>query len=74
VDVSPGGIGVRCDWQAEPSTPTGIVLPGTEGQATARVVRSAGGLLGLAFRQDPATPALVDQALRNIGAHSRAAA
>jgi methyl-accepting chemotaxis protein len=66
-DISRGGLGLRCDWNGESGSEAPVVLPGTETAAAARVIRAAGGHLGLAFRQDAATLALVDQALRHVG-------
>ena len=66
-DISRGGLGLRCDWNGEPGSEVPVVLPGTEAAAATRVIRAGGGQLALAFRQDAATLALVDQALRHIG-------
>ncbi|MGA3002733.1 MAG: methyl-accepting chemotaxis protein [Acetobacteraceae bacterium] len=74
-DVSRGGLGLRCDWSGEPGSEVSVVLPGIEAAVSARVIRAGGGNLGLAFRQDSATLALVDQTLRHVeGSASRAAA
>ncbi len=73
-DVSRGGIALRCDWQAEAGTEVEVVLPGTDHALAARMVRASGGLIGLAFRQDAATLALVDAAVRHIGTRQLAAA
>ena len=73
-DVSRGGVALRCDWQAEAGTEVQIVLPGTDRALAARMVRATGGLIGLAFRQDAASLALVDAALRHIGTRHLAAA
>ena len=75
VDISRGGLALRCGWAGETGAQVQVVLPGTDAAATARVVRVVNGVLGLAFRQETATLKLVDQALRFIGGHpSRAAA
>ena len=66
-DISRGGLGLRCDWNGETGSEVSVVLPGTEATVSARVIRAAGGNLGLAFRQDAATLALVDRTLRQIG-------
>jgi methyl-accepting chemotaxis protein len=74
-DISRGGLGLRCDWSGEPGSEVSVVLPGIEAALSARVIRAGGGNLGLAFRQDAATLALVDQTLRHVeGSASRAAA
>jgi methyl-accepting chemotaxis protein len=67
VDISRGGISVRCDWQPEAGTDVRITLPGASEPVGVRVVRSQGGLLALAFRQDEATVRHIDQALDHIG-------
>jgi methyl-accepting chemotaxis protein len=74
VDISRGGLGLRCDWKVEAGSELQIMLPGADGTATARVARSERGQLGLTFRQDAATLARVDLALRHIGGPQRRAA
>jgi methyl-accepting chemotaxis protein len=74
IDISRGGVGLRCDWAAEPGTEVEVELPGTDLAVVARALRTANGLLGLAFRQDEAMLRRVDQALARIGAGSLAAA
>jgi methyl-accepting chemotaxis protein len=73
-DVSRGGISLRCDWQAAAGTEVQIVLPGTDRAVTARMVRVADGLVGLTFRHDPATLALVGAALKHISTEHLATA
>ena len=75
-DISRSGVSLRCDWQAEPGTEIQVVLPGANQALTARTVRFANGLIGLAFRQDAATLASADAAMQQIGriqSHSTAA-
>jgi methyl-accepting chemotaxis protein len=74
-DISRGGLGLNCDLQGEAGSEVVVVLPDTGTTVATRVIRAGSGQLALAFRQDPATLALVDQALRHIeGAATRAAA
>ena len=68
LDISRGGLGLRCEWKGESGAEVMVLLPGTEPAVAARVIRASDGNVGLAFRQDAATLALVDQALRHIGA------
>ncbi len=77
VDISGGGVSVRCDWQCEAGAEVQVVLPGVAEPVGARVVRSGNGSLALAFREDPAMLRQVDRALDYIardGAGSRHAA
>ncbi len=75
MDISRGGVGLRFDWNGEPGSEVMVTLPGSNTAIAARVIRAGGGHLGLAFRQDVATLALVDEALRHIGSpETRAAA
>jgi methyl-accepting chemotaxis protein len=73
-DISRGGLGLRCDWNGEAGAEVSVILPGTETAVSTRVIRSAGGMLGLAFRQDAATLAQVDQVLRDVGGTAARAA
>jgi len=74
-DIARGGLGLRCDWKGEPGAEVPVLLPGIEAAVSARVIRAGGGTLGLAFRQDAATLALVDQSLQYVTrAVTRAAA
>jgi methyl-accepting chemotaxis protein len=74
VDISRGGLALSCDWTGEPGSEIQIVLPGTDAAVTARMVRAANGVLGLAFRQDAETLAQVDRAVRRIGEQTAAKA
>ena len=65
-DISRGGLGLSCEWNGEAGLEVSVLLPGIDAAVTARVVRAGGGQIGLAFRQDAATLALVDRALRDI--------
>lgn len=73
-DISRGGVSLRCDWSAAAGTEVQVELPGTDGAVGARIVRCEHGVLGLAFRQDAALLACVDQALAHIDALARKAA
>jgi methyl-accepting chemotaxis protein len=74
-DISRGGLGLRCEWNGESGSEVSVVLPGSQAAVSARVIRAGGGSLGLSFRQDAATLALVDQAMQHIsGSEARAAA
>jgi methyl-accepting chemotaxis protein len=73
-DISRGGLALRCSWTDDPGSEIQVVLPNTEAAASARVIRAANGVVGLAFRQDATTLALVDQAVRHIQERSMQAA
>jgi hypothetical protein len=64
----------RCDWRAGARTEVTIELPEAGGSVIARIVRSEGGVLALAFRQDEAMLRRVDQVLASISARTAAAA
>jgi PilZ domain len=74
VDISRGGVSLHCDWRAGPGKDVPMELPGAGGPVTARVVRSEGGKLALAFRQDEAVLRRVDQAIALIATGTTAAA
>jgi methyl-accepting chemotaxis protein len=74
VDISRGGLSLKCGWTGDPGSEIEVILPETEAAAVTRLVRSANGVLALAFRQDTTTLALVDQVLRRIGGGDRRAA
>jgi len=63
VDISRGGVALRCDRVTEAGTEVEIDLPGSEGAVSARTVRCEAGVLGLAFRQDEAMLRRVDRVL-----------
>jgi methyl-accepting chemotaxis protein len=74
VDISRGGVSLRCDWRADAGTEVSVELPKAGGPIVARTVRSGGSQLALAFRQDEAMLRQVDQALAFISARTAAAA
>jgi methyl-accepting chemotaxis protein len=75
VDISRGGVAVRCDWTLDVGTEVKMDLAGADAPVIARVVRAVQGVLGLAFRQDEAVLRRVDKALAQITTRSvRAAA
>jgi methyl-accepting chemotaxis protein len=73
VDISRGGVSLRCELRADPGTEMQIELPRADRPVTARLVRCENEVLGLAFRQNEATLLLVDQALAVIGGPDTAA-
>jgi hypothetical protein len=74
IDISRGGVALRCDWSAEAGTEVRVELPGVAQPIAARCARAAGGSLALAFHQEEATLRLVDKALAAIGARTTTAA
>jgi methyl-accepting chemotaxis protein len=69
-DISRGGIAVLCDRDAAAGTEVRVGLPGG-GSVHGRIVRTETGLLTVAFRQDAATMALLDQTLDAIRTRAR---
>ncbi len=64
-NISHGGIALRTEWALPPGEPVSLTLGGASMLVTGRVVRCDDGILGLAFNQNPANMAIVDQALLN---------
>jgi methyl-accepting chemotaxis protein len=72
-DISRGGVALECNRTAPAGTEVKVGLP-AGANVSGRVVRSEGGLLTIAFKQDAATMALLDRALATIKSKSQAAA
>jgi methyl-accepting chemotaxis protein len=74
-DISRSGVGLVSDWEGASGTAVRVELPGSGAAVDARVVRSGGGIVALAFRQDEAMLTRVDEAMDRIsgGVESRAA-
>jgi methyl-accepting chemotaxis protein len=72
-DVSRGGIALSCGIQLPAGTEVEVMLPGIEAGIGARVARTKPGVLALAFRQDPATLAKVDEAMHRLWPTAEAA-
>jgi len=66
VDISLGGVALRCTWRAAPGTEISVVLPGSREAVPARVVRNAEDALPLTFRQSLEVLAVVDAAMTHI--------
>lgn len=66
-DVSQGGISLACDSQVPSGTTVQVGLP-SGGMVSARIVRSDGGVLAIAFRQDAVTVTEVHKTLDMITA------
>jgi methyl-accepting chemotaxis protein len=73
VDISRGGVALRTNWSAAAGAEVQIVLPGVGAFVVARVVRTAGGQLSVAFRQDETMLRHVDAALEHISGRRLAA-
>ena len=65
-DISMGGVALNCDARATAGMEASVTLPGVAGVIAARVARCDGTFIGLAFKQDAATLARIDTALRHI--------
>ncbi|MBK1659110.1 methyl-accepting chemotaxis protein [Paracraurococcus ruber] len=73
LDISRGGLALRCGLVLAAGTEMEMDLPGAGGPVAARVARAANGILALAFRQDPATLQRVDRVMDGLTARARAA-
>lgn len=73
-DLSRGGAALISDWAAPAGEAVSIVFDGSKVATAGRVIRAHDGMLALAFAQDPANLALVDQALAMISGGGRRAA
>jgi methyl-accepting chemotaxis protein len=73
-DISRSGVALASDWVAESGDSVMVTFDGVPGSASARVVRSGGGVVALAFAQDEANLMIVDRVLDALAAGSRRAA
>ena len=74
LDISRGGVALRCDWALSAGSEVRLDLAGADGSVVARVVRYADGVLALAFRQDEVVLRQVDKALAQVATRSQRAA
>ena len=65
-DISRSGVAVDCDAAMECGSEAALLLPGTDGKVSARVIRTGDSRMALVFQQEAATLARVDQALDHI--------
>ena len=72
-DVGRGGAALGCQWQPAPGMALALVVPGLQGPIAARVVRAKDGGIGIAFRQDELSLALVDALLDRMTPAQKAA-
>jgi methyl-accepting chemotaxis protein len=68
VDIALGGAALSCDWPCPAGMEIRLTLPGSGVIVSSRVVGIRGGVLVVAFRQDPETLARVGQAVDWIAA------
>lgn len=73
-DISRGGVSLVCARTMEAGSEVWLTLPGTDARVAARVVRTNGKLLAVAFRQDETMLKWVDQALDHVAGRAGAAA
>jgi hypothetical protein len=73
IDISLGGAGLACDWRCEPGTEILVDIPGVGVPVSSRVINARGGVLAVAFRQDPETLTHVGQAIDRINAKANGA-
>ena len=62
-DISRGGVALLCDWPVPAGTEVKVVMRGTNEALLARVARVEHGVMALAFRQDRASLARIDQVM-----------
>ena len=72
-DISRGGVSLACDGTAPPGTEVQVALP-AGGTVPGRIVRTEDSILTVAFRQDAATLARLDQVLQAVKRGVRAEA
>ena len=65
IDISRGGISVEHDADEPKGTDATVDLPGS-GTVQGRIARVTAGSIGITFRQDEATLALIDRALDHM--------
>lgn len=58
---------LTASWPAEPGSDVQVELPGANAPVAARIVRGGNSVVAIAFHQDKASLALLDQALAVIG-------
>ena len=63
INISAGGAALSCDWVCQPGMEIMLRLPGGGSEVSSRVVDVRAGVLAVAFRQDPKTLGLLDQAV-----------
>lgn len=63
IDISLGGAALSCDWACPVGTEIVIELPGRGSEVSSRVVSVRGGVLAVAFRQDPAALGSIGQTI-----------
>ena len=73
IDLSRGGVALESTLRLPAGLEVTLELPGAGTPLAARVARSEGGRLGLAFRQDEATIASTDRVLAMLEPNPRAA-
>ena len=66
LDISRGGALLKCSSALAAGTAVTVELPGGQGFAAGRIVRSGDGRIGVTFRQDPETLAQVDRAMQGL--------
>jgi len=73
-DISRGGIALLSDWTPAPGELVSLALGGSPKLAVGRVIRALDGVLAIAFAQDQANLAVVDQAMVSLDTEAERAA
>jgi len=72
IDISCGGVALRCDWRLAVGTELMVELPQAGDWISARVCRCTGDMMALVFKQDAATLGRVDRAMSALTAQRAA--
>jgi methyl-accepting chemotaxis protein len=72
-DMSRGGCALSGDLMLPAGTPVSLSFPGFTVRLTGRVARTGDGLIGIAFRHDPANLSLADRILDAVSGRAMAA-
>ncbi len=73
-NISRGGVALDCDWAPLAGQAVSVTINASHALIQGRVIRSGEGVIAIAFGQDAANLALIDQALTTLGGRSLRAA
>jgi methyl-accepting chemotaxis protein len=73
-DISRGGVALVCDWSPPAGEAVSVAIGTSRSLIDGRVIHTRAGILTIAFAQDAANLALIDEALTNLGSRTLRAA
>jgi methyl-accepting chemotaxis protein len=73
INLSRGGAALACDWSIAVGAAVTVGLPDDGGEVPARIARRQGGAVGIVFRQDAETLALLDRLVDGLAGEQAAA-